>query len=123
MYETFDFIEGMEGLLKELKEAGYDLHLLSNYPIYYEMIEQKLRLSRFAPWTFVSCNTGVRKPDPEAYLGPVKHFAVEPEELLFIDERKVNCDAALAVGLDAIVFESTAGLREQLVRRNVLPQV
>jgi hypothetical protein len=42
---------------------------------------------------------------------------------LFIDDRKVNCDAALAVGLDAIVFESTAGLREQLVRRNVLPQV
>lgn len=35
--------------------AGYEMHAVTNYPEWYELIETKLRLSTHMPWTFVSC--------------------------------------------------------------------
>jgi phosphoglycolate phosphatase-like HAD superfamily hydrolase len=32
--EHYRFIEGMPQLLQRLKSAGYDLHAMSNYPIW-----------------------------------------------------------------------------------------
>jgi hypothetical protein len=45
----------MEQLLGRLKAAGYEMHALSNYPVWHQMIEEKLRLSRFLSWTYLSC--------------------------------------------------------------------
>ncbi len=51
----YRFLDGMETLLTRLHAAGYEMHALSNYPVWYQIIEEKLRLSRFMDWTFVSC--------------------------------------------------------------------
>jgi HAD superfamily hydrolase (TIGR01509 family) len=120
MIDHYDYIDGIEPLLVDLRAAGRDLHLLSNYPLWYQHIESKLGLSRYAPWTFVSCHTGVRKPDPEAYLGAARALALPPEACLFVDDRGVNCKAAAAVGMGAIRFESADQLRRELVARGVL---
>jgi len=120
MIESYRWLEGTEELLKELADRGHELHLLSNYPEWYQLIEDKLGLSRYADWSFVSCRMGVRKPDPEAYLRPVRALACQPEELLFIDDRARNCEGAREVGLDAILFESADQLRGELVERGVL---
>ncbi len=120
MIEAYDWLDGTEAILGELAERGHELHLLSNYPEWYRLIEDKLRLSRYADWSFVSCDMGVRKPDAEAYLRPVRQLACQPEELLFIDDRARNCEGAREVGLDAIVFESAAQLRAELRDRGLL---
>jgi HAD superfamily hydrolase (TIGR01509 family) len=120
MIEAYDWIDGVEPLLAELRAAGNELHLLSNYPLWYRHIEEKLALSRYAPWTFVSCHTGVRKPDPEAYLGAARALGAEPSQLLFVDDRGVNCKAARAVGMDAIRFENATQFRAELQGRSLL---
>lgn len=120
MVEAYDWLEGTEALLGELSDRGHELHLLSNYPEWYRLIEDKLRLSRYADWSFVSCDMGVRKPDAEAYLRPVRQLACEPDELLFVDDRARNCDGAREVGLDAILFEDAAQLRRELTARGLL---
>lgn len=120
--QTYAFLPGMEALLQELKALGHPLYALSNYPIWYQLIEEKLKLSRFLQWDFVSCKTGHRKPDPRSYLGPAEILKVEPSHCLFIDDRQGNCDAARAAGLDSIKFESADALRRELIARHLLPE-
>lgn len=118
--EGYRYLDGIEALLEELKAAGVEMHLFSNYPVWYEMLDDKLGLSRFAPWTFVSCRTGVRKPDAEAYRIPVRELGRPAGELVFVDDRERNTKAAAAEGLDAVLFESAPALRAALVARGVL---
>ena len=121
MVKAYEWLDGMEELLAELQAAGQEMHLLSNYPEWYQLIEEKLGISRYAPWTFVSCRTGVRKPHPDAYLGAARHLGVDPHALLFIDDREVNCQGARDVGMDAILFEDALSLRAELRARGVVP--
>ena len=120
MVEAYAWLDGVELVLAELEQAGWPLHLLSNYPPWYQLIEDKLSISRYAAWTFVSCETALRKPDPDVYRGAAKHLGAAPERLLFIDDRENNCASAREVGLDAIVFENATQLRRELMSRNVL---
>lgn len=121
MVSAYAWIEGMRELVEELAGRGHPMHVLSNYPSWYQLIDHKLRVSEFLPWTFVSCEMGVRKPDLAAYLGPARHLGVAPERCLFIDDRPVNCDAARRAGMDAIVFRSAVETRRELVHRGLLP--
>ena len=110
----------MEELLAELHRGGFSIYALSNYPIWYEMIEEKLSLSRFLTWDFVSCRTGFRKPEPEAYQVVMRQLGVSASNCFFIDDRQENVDAAIAQGMDAVLIENATTLREQFCRRGLL---
>ncbi|PRP91805.1 Alpha-D-glucose-1-phosphate phosphatase YihX [Enhygromyxa salina] len=114
MTAAYRFLPGIEALLGELREAGVEMHALSNYPVWWELIEAELGLSRFLDWTFVSCLTGVRKPDPRAYLGPAEALARGPASCVFIDDQAKNCAGAEAVGMNALRFEDAVSLRGAL---------
>lgn len=118
--DAYRFIDAeMEPLLKRLSTAGYALHALSNYPPWYTMIEERLCLSRFLEWSFVSCELGVRKPDPEIYSRACDRLNIAPADALFVDDREENCVGARDVGLDAIRFEGTAALDKALQDRGI----
>jgi HAD superfamily hydrolase (TIGR01509 family) len=119
MVAAYAWLDGMEELLAELDGRGVVMHALSNYPIWYRLIEAKLGLSRYLAWTFVSCKTGVRKPDAEAYLGAARALGVSPEELLFVDDRRSNCAAAEAVGMPSLRFVDAPSLRTALRERGL----
>ena len=114
MREFYAFVPGMQALLAELVERGFELHALSNYPVWWQMIEAELGLSRYLKWSFVSCDTGVRKPDSEAYLGAARALGRDPGACLFVDDRAKNCAAAEAVGMPALTFAGAESLRERL---------
>jgi FMN phosphatase YigB (HAD superfamily) len=117
---AYRLLPGIEELLGELRDAGVAMHALSNYPPWYSLIEERLGLSRWVPWTYVSCRTGVRKPDAEAYLGPARDLGVSPGECLFVDDRAKNCAGAEAVGMAAHAFQGAAHLRQDLRARGLL---
>lgn len=116
--DAYRLLDGVPALLDAL--AGLDLHALSNYPIWYRYIEERLHLSRWLKWSFVSCEMGVRKPEPEAYLIPARRLGVAPETCLFIDDRAPNVEAARALGMEAIRFESAAQTLAELRERELL---
>ena len=118
--EAYAFLPGIEPLLVELAEAAVPMHALSNYSVWYRLIEERLVLSRWVPWTFVSCHTGVRKPSKEAYLGAAASLGVSPRECLFVDDRHENVSAAEAVGMGGHVFRDAPTLREALVDAGLL---
>jgi HAD superfamily hydrolase (TIGR01509 family) len=117
--ESYRFLPGMQALLGELARERVPMHALSNYPVWYRIIEESLGLSRYLEWSFVSCETGVRKPDPNAYRSAAKQLGVEPSACVFIDDREDNCEAARAEGMDAVRFESAPQLRSELAARGV----
>ncbi|NVB39506.1 HAD-IA family hydrolase [Pseudenhygromyxa sp. WMMC2535] len=120
MAEAYRFLPGVEALLDELREAGVEMHALSNYPRWFELIEARLGLSRYLDWSFVSCDTGVRKPDPQAYLGAAQSLGREPGACMFVDDQASNCAGAKAVGMPALRFHDAARLRAELCARGLL---
>lgn len=120
MLDAYAFLPGIEPLLHRLRGRGVSMHVLSNYPCWYRLIEDKLGLSRYLPWTFVSCETRSRKPDARAYLGACEMLGVAPTDCVFVDDRRLNCEGARAVGMDAIVFDDASALAAGLAARGLL---
>jgi HAD superfamily hydrolase (TIGR01509 family) len=118
--QGYRWLDGVEEILIELKQREVPMYALSNYPVWWKMIEEKLGLSKYLEWNFVSCMTGVRKPDPRAYLGPSESLGIPPESILFIDDRTRNCKAARKTGMDAIRFQWASQLRSDLKIRGLL---
>ncbi len=115
--EAYAWLPGMEALLADVSLPA---HALSNYPAWYRRIEARLGLSRYLDWSFVSCETGVRKPAAQAYLGPVATLGLSPGDCLFVDDRQDNVDAARELGLDAVRFTGAGPLRRWLGSRGAL---
>ena len=113
--DAYELIEGIEPLLKELTEAGFEMHALSNYPVWYRLIEEKLRLSRWISWSFVSCETGFRKPDPTTYISAARVLGVPRDALIFVDDKKRNTHAAEQAGVPSVRFSGAVALRSAIL--------
>lgn len=118
--DAYRYVDGMRELLEELSAKKVEMHALSNYSSWYRLIDDRLAVSRYMPWTFVSFVTGVRKPDPRAYTNVIDTLGGPAEQYLFIDDREVNCQAARAVGMFAHRFTSAPELRRELAVHGVL---
>lgn len=114
MKRGYSYIEGVEELLCALKKNGYEIHAFTNYPIWYQMIEDKLKLSTYLSWTFCSCIYGKRKPDADFYLEVLKYLDVEPGNCIFIDDRMRNVEAGTEVGFRGLQFKGVDSLRNDL---------
>ena len=113
---AYRYLDGIEPLLAALRDCGVSMHAMSNYPVWYRWIEASLGLSRYLPWTFVSCETGLRKPAAAAYENAAATLGVPPSRCLFVDDREGNVAAARAVGMRALRFETASRLEEDLRR-------
>ncbi len=115
MRDAYHWLPGTEELLTELNDLPVRMYALSNYSRWYELIEDKLRLSRYISWDFVSCHTGHRKPDPEAYAIVLERLAVSGDRCVFVDDRAKNVEGARRMGIKGILRPPEPGqLRKQL---------
>jgi len=57
----------------------------------------------------------VAKPDPQIYLHTLKQLGAKPEETLFLDDKQVNVDAAIALGMKSLQFLTVDRLRADMV--------
>ena len=113
----------MEQLLSRLQAAHVPMHTMSNYPAWWQHIDEKLSLSRHMPWTFLSCQgpmQGVRKPEPECFAVVQQTLGAAGDQLLLIDDRTPNVEAARQAGWDAIQFQDARQLEAELQQRGIL---
>jgi putative hydrolase of the HAD superfamily len=100
----------------ELKRQGLLTAILSNIgDAVLASVERKFDwIHRFdvRVWSY---QLGVAKPDPAIYRHTLAELGVEPEEALFIDDKRINVEAARALGIQAIEFSSVEGLRAGLI--------
>ena len=69
---------------------------------------------------FFLVKIGSEKPDPIAYQVMLQALELPAKEVIFVDDRLENIEAAQRLGLDAILFESTEQMRQELQQRAVL---
>eukprot|EP00736_Rhodelphis_marinus_P001334 Rmarinus@m.21727 len=102
----YRYVDGMERVLTLLREARVEVHIASNYPIWYKLVEDTVGLSKYVPWSFVSCDIGVRKPDPGFFKFIQKQLNRPAMEMILVDDKEENCEAALLMGMKAFHFRS-----------------
>ncbi|CAL5224888.1 g7647 [Coccomyxa viridis] len=127
MMEACDYLDGMQHLLRELSEKSIEMHAMSNYPVWYQDINNKLQIDRYLQgWTFMSCEgpmKGLRKPDPKCWEVAQEYLGAEASQLVLIDDRQENCESARKAGLHAIHSRDANSTRSQLVELSVLKEV
>ena len=108
-------MQGMAALVRELKEQGYGLYLLSNARREAATFFQRIPGSEHFDGVLFSYMAGVLKPQKEIYLRLYDQFRLDPAECLFVDDVTANIEAGISTGMRGIVFRGdTAHLRRQL---------
>lgn len=113
--ENYAWLPGMRELAAELAAAQVPMAAFSNYPApWAPLVEDAVGLSQLVPWALVSGEAGVRKPAAEAFKAALGAVGCTASEVIFVDDSKANTDAAEALGIASIRFESAALLRPTL---------
>ena len=115
-------VAGMEALAEDLKNAGYELFLLTNAGPRHREYWPRFSVARLFPpdRVFLSAEWKLLKPEPAYYRQALDHFGLRAEESLFIDDSPNNVEAAVRAGIGGVVFHADAALlRAELRARGV----
>jgi putative hydrolase of the HAD superfamily len=97
----------------ELKKLGYNVGILSDqWYLSEKALMPKKLYKKFNP-IIVSCDVGVRKPNPKIYKIAIKRSKVKSEEILFIDNQEWNIPEAKKQGMKVIQFKGNKELFEE----------
>jgi putative hydrolase of the HAD superfamily len=101
--------------ISRLRLGGIKVGVLSNMFIgLARQIRQRAPwLDQFDSYTF-SAEIRATKPDAAIYQYSLQQLGVGAEEALFLDDREINVAGARAIGMEGLVFQNTARLREDL---------
>jgi putative hydrolase of the HAD superfamily len=103
-----------------LLKKNYKLGILSNHAKEWSQhMKQKFDLFKSFDQIIFSCNVGFRKPDPKIYEIALERLGCNPEECIFIDDKKRNTDSAEKLGIHGIVFQDFSNLIEDLNKLSV----
>lgn len=92
--------EKMYDLVKQLKENGYGIYLLSNASSDFHIRREGIPALSLFDGVVISADYKLLKPEKEIYLTLYKKFSLNPEECFFIDDVQKNIDGARATGMD-----------------------
>lgn len=97
--EMYDFI-------KRIKQAGYNVYLLSNAtPRFFDNYLNIPALTLMDGF-FISCVYKMLKPQKEIYEAFCNKFSLNPEECFFIDDLPQNIEGAKNYGMKGFVFKN-----------------
>jgi putative hydrolase of the HAD superfamily len=101
-------------VLRAVRGNGTSLSILSNAP--HEMASALRSHPAFVIFDdlIFSSEIGVGKPNAGAFRAALERLARLPHEVLFVDDRPDNVDAAIALGLRGLLFTSSDQLRAAL---------
>lgn len=105
-FEALEPNQPMIELMGQLRDRGYRMALLTNNVREWEPLWRAfLPVDQIFETVVDSGFVGMRKPDPAIYELTVERLdGVEHAECLFVDDVEANCDAARALGLEAVQF-------------------
>jgi len=104
-FEALDPNPPMIELMRELKESGYRMAMLTNNvrewePLWRSMLPVDEIFETVVDSGFVGC----RKPESRIYAMTLGRIGIAPEACLFVDDVEVNCEGARKAGINAVHF-------------------
>lgn len=92
--------ENMYDFVKQLKDNGYGIYLLSNASLDFHENRKGIRALSLFDGVIVSADYKLLKPEKEIYETLYREFSLDPAECYFIDDVQKNIDGARATGMD-----------------------
>ena len=102
--------------IKELKERGYRIYILSNWsdPAYKACKDNALNFLPLADGVVFSYKEFLVKPDRRIYELICNRYEINPDEAVFLDDSAPNIQAARAYGIHGIHFTSYEQAKAEL---------
>ena len=101
--------------VKILKDQGYKLYLLSNFPLNaFKDVFNKYDFFRYFDGMIISAYEHVIKPDEKIYNLLLERYNLNPDECLFIDDMAANTLAAKEQGIHTITLSYNVKLEDEL---------
>ena len=97
-------------LLAEMHAGGTRLALLSNAGFDFSDPFRFSPMGQYFERIFVSAEMNALKPEPAIYLEVATELGITPPQMVFIDNKSVNTDAAAALGITVHHFTGVDGL-------------
>ena len=111
---TAEMLEFVEGLTKK-----YAVAMISNSDALNSAKYHERGWYDFFKPLILSHEVGILKPDREIYDICLEQLGIPAEKCVFIDDQKACVDAAVALGMKGIHYESLAQLKEELGKLDV----
>lgn len=109
---TYDYTKAW---IKELKEAGFHIYVLSNYPRWtYDLTRRQLDFIEACDGALFSFEVNKIKPEKEIFHLLMTRFNIEPDKAVFLDDNKDNIEVAKELGFSTIHFTSHKNAVEEL---------
>lgn len=99
-------IDGAEELIKELKDKGYRIYLLSNAADNFNNYWHNIPGNEYFDGVVVSSYVKLMKPQFEIYNYLLEKYDLKANECVFIDDSIQNVEAATCLGINGIVFHN-----------------
>ncbi len=107
-------VPGMRELVRDLKGAGVRVAgLTDTNPVHFEVLKRYPIVGELET-VVASCETGHRKPSPEAYRAALRRVQLGPEEVFYTDDLSRNVEGAQRAGIRATLFRGAPALRSVL---------
>lgn len=111
--DHFTLDRGAHAILKRAA-ARVPTYLLSNTnALHIDFIRERYAFPGLVKGSILSHELGLRKPDPAIYRAALKMSKTKPEETVFVDDLRLNVEAARALGFIAIRFRNAEDLRKR----------
>ncbi|HZN88171.1 MAG TPA: HAD family phosphatase [Thermoleophilaceae bacterium] len=96
----------MVEFVRELRADGVRAALLTNNVREWESLWRSPLVDDLFEVVVVSAEVGLRKPDPAIYTLTLERLgdSVSAEDCVFVDDLEINCEAARALGIQAVHF-------------------
>jgi len=107
---------GVESLLNSLKERGFRIYALSNYPVeMYNLHEKKaLPFLSLFDGKVISGFERSLKPNEDFYRILLTRFNLNPSDCVFVDDREANTRTAETLGIHSILAKNRANALVEL---------
>jgi 2-haloacid dehalogenase len=117
-------VRGSIACLQDLKSAGVPVFALSNWGDQsFARVEQAFEFPELFDDIIVSARVGLCKPEPAIYEMAMTRFALEPGDILFVDDRLENLGPAAGFGWTVHHFRGHGELRAELQSAALLPRM
>ena len=113
-------IPGMRDLLDKLRSEGFRLYGLTNWCSMVHKVMKHWDILTMLDDRIISSEEKLIKPDRAIYLRLCEKFQLRPEECLFTDDKQINVEGAISIGMKGIVFRNAEQFEQEL--RNILSQ-
>ncbi len=107
-YEVYiKAVPGAREVLTALRARGLKVGVLSNTLPSIDRTLEAVGLGDLIDVAVASCTVGAHKPEPAGYLHAAQALGVQVPEVLFIDDKLENVEAARSLGMAAQVIDLT----------------